>query len=422
MSVSRMAAVLQAGMRHGELPIMLFPCVIQAASFPLVPVASTAASSIATAPAPPDTSASGDTVPALGADTARGCSNSLRLDGGCSRVVGFARALSTPQLADKGGVDASSSSTRSSSASKFSSTCTCTSTGTIASAVISPNPGTFGGCGFGYHRPTIATATATATASDSVRSGGSVLPRPVLSSLSEPGPAACALLPALLPTAGTDFTSSLGSIRHQRYRHHVFLAKRKHHHLNHDHDDRNSFQERYHHHRHHQQHKPYLHRHAEAERLTDAQILARLMGYLWPKAADNSEFRRRVVTATGLLVAAKLLNINVPIFLKLAVDALTAAVAGTAAPAAMTVYGMALGPIALLLGWGAARGGMAFCNELRNIVFAKVSQGTIRRVAREVFSHLHTLDLAFHLSKQTGSLSRVVDRGTRGINFILSSM
>jgi ATP-binding cassette subfamily B (MDR/TAP) protein 7 len=52
----------------------------------------------------------------------------------------------------------------------------------------------------------------------------------------------------------------------------------------------------------------------------------------------------------------------------------------------------------------------------------QVAQGTIRRVASEVFSHLHTLDMGFHLSKQTGSVARVVDRGTRGINFILSSM
>ncbi|PNW70625.1 hypothetical protein CHLRE_17g727650v5 [Chlamydomonas reinhardtii] len=160
---------------------------------------------------------------------------------------------------------------------------------------------------------------------------------------------------------------------------------------------------------------------AAGERLSDTQILGRLVGYLWPK--DNPEFRGRVVAATALLVIAKLLNINVPIALKLAVDSLSASVAaGGAAPAAVAVYGMSLGPIALLLGWGAARGGMAFCNEMRNIVFAKVAQGTIRRVANEVFGHLHTLDLGFHLAKQTGSLARVVDRGTRGINFILSSM
>ncbi|GFR45594.1 hypothetical protein Agub_g6989, partial [Astrephomene gubernaculifera] len=182
------------------------------------------------------------------------------------------------------------------------------------------------------------------------------------------------------------------------------------------------------------------------ERLSDTQILRRLVGYLWPR--DNPEFRRRVVAASCLLVVAKILNINVPIALKLAVDALTAEAAvtaaataaaaagagagGTAAAAAagtaaagttgLVLYGMTLGPIALLLGWGGARMGMAFCNEMRNVVFAKVAQGTIRRVAREVFTHLHTLDLGFHLAKQTGSVARVVDRGTRGINFILSSM
>jgi ATP-binding cassette subfamily B (MDR/TAP) protein 7 len=88
-----------------------------------------------------------------------------------------------------------------------------------------------------------------------------------------------------------------------------------------------------------------------------------------------------------LLVTAKLLNINVPIFLKMAVDALTDAVAASAAAGAaatgaaagaptVMVCGMALGPMALLLGWGAARGGMAFCNEMRNIVFAKASGGS----------------------------------------------
>ncbi len=86
------------------------------------------------------------------------------------------------------------------------------------------------------------------------------------------------------------------------------------------------------------------------------------------------------MAATALLVVAKLLNINVPIALKLAVDALTAstaaaAAAAGAAPATVAVWGVALGPLALLLGWGAARGGMALCNELRNIVFAKVGAG-----------------------------------------------
>ena len=71
----------------------------------------------------------------------------------------------------------------------------------------------------------------------------------------------------------------------------------------------------------------------------------------------------------------------------------------TAEPALGLLY---LGPTALLLGYGAARAGSAFCGEMRNVVFAKVSQTAIRRVANQVFERLHRLDLSFHLSRQTG--------------------
>lgn len=71
---------------------------------------------------------------------------------------------------------------------------------------------------------------------------------------------------------------------------------------------------------------------------------------------------------------------------------------------------------------GIARAGSAFFNELRNAIFAKVSHDSIRRVANRVFLHLLNLDLNFHLSRQTGALAKAVDRGTRGINFILSAL
>ncbi|KAG8336366.1 ATP-binding cassette sub- B member 7, mitochondrial [Homalodisca vitripennis] len=71
---------------------------------------------------------------------------------------------------------------------------------------------------------------------------------------------------------------------------------------------------------------------------------------------------------------------------------------------------------------GIARAGAAGFNELRNAVFAKVAQHSIRRIARNVFLHLHNLDLSFHLSRQTGALSKTIDRGSRGINFVLSAM
>ncbi|UYV83429.1 ABCB7, partial [Cordylochernes scorpioides] len=71
---------------------------------------------------------------------------------------------------------------------------------------------------------------------------------------------------------------------------------------------------------------------------------------------------------------------------------------------------------------GAARGGAALCNELRNAVFARVSHDSIRRVSKSVFLHLHNLDLQFHLSKQTGALYKAIDRGTRGINFVMTAL
>lgn len=71
---------------------------------------------------------------------------------------------------------------------------------------------------------------------------------------------------------------------------------------------------------------------------------------------------------------------------------------------------------------GAARCGAALFNELRNAVFAKVAQNSIRNIARKVFLHLHGLDLNYHLSRQTGALAKAIDRGTRGINFVLTAL
>jgi ABC transporter ATM len=168
---------------------------------------------------------------------------------------------------------------------------------------------------------------------------------------------------------------------------------------------------------------------AAAEKMSDREILTSLAGYLWPR--DNPEFKIRILGALGLMVGAKLLTIATPFFFKGAVDALTvaggtttaAATATTAATAATALERLAAaGPVSLLLGYGIARAGAALCGELRNAVFARVSQGVVRTVASEVFAHLHRLDLAFHLSRQTGALTRVIDRGTRGISWVLSSM
>ncbi|KAJ3654714.1 hypothetical protein Zmor_013885 [Zophobas morio] len=151
--------------------------------------------------------------------------------------------------------------------------------------------------------------------------------------------------------------------------------------------------------------------------VTGPQMVGAMLQYIWPK--DNKAIRDRVTLAVGLLISAKVLNVSVPFILKYSIDYLNSA--GTlnldSAPAAITAVATSL-----LIGYGIARAGAAGFNELRNAVFAKVAQHSIRKIAKNVFLHLHNLDLAFHLSRQTGALSKTIDRGSRGINFVLSAM
>lgn len=161
------------------------------------------------------------------------------------------------------------------------------------------------------------------------------------------------------------------------------------------------------------------------ETVTNKDMLRGMMAYIWPK--DDASIRKRVCVALGLLAGAKMLNVAVPFAFKYAVDHLNQALPPTAtgeaylnmASAPDTVLTVAL---TMLIGYGIARAGAAGFNELRNAVFAKVAQHSIRRIAHNVFLHLHNLDLAFHLSRQTGALSKTIDRGSRGINFVLSAM
>ncbi len=128
-----------------------------------------------------------------------------------------------------------------------------------------------------------------------------------------------------------------------------------------------------------------------------------LLPYLW-------EFRGRVAFALSLLILAKLANVTVPLALKEIVDSLSATEAALAVP------------IALLLGYGVLRLSSTLFGELRDAVFAKVTQRAIRRVALKVFNHLHALSLRFHLERQTGGVSRDIERGSRGISFLLAFM
>ncbi|XP_061581072.1 iron-sulfur clusters transporter ABCB7, mitochondrial [Cololabis saira] len=153
--------------------------------------------------------------------------------------------------------------------------------------------------------------------------------------------------------------------------------------------------------------------------VNSAKILSAMLSYIWPK--DRPDLRARVALSLGLLAGAKLTNVMVPFMFKYAVDELNQ-MSGhmlNLNDAPSTVATMAT---AVLIGYGASRACAAFFNELRNTVFGKVAQSSIRRIAKNVFLHLHNLDLGFHLSRQTGALSKAIDRGTRGISFVLSAL
>ncbi|HET7650830.1 MAG TPA: ABC transporter ATP-binding protein/permease [Gammaproteobacteria bacterium] len=134
------------------------------------------------------------------------------------------------------------------------------------------------------------------------------------------------------------------------------------------------------------------------------QTLRTLIPFIW-------EFRGRAMLALVFLVAAKLATVTIPVALKHIVDALN------------PKHGEALVlPLALLIGYGALRFASTLFGELRDLVFEFAALRAVRRVALRVFRHLHDLDLAFHLERQTGGLSRDIERGTRGISFVLSFM
>lgn len=139
--------------------------------------------------------------------------------------------------------------------------------------------------------------------------------------------------------------------------------------------------------------------------------LKTLLPYLWPKG--EAGLRVRVVIAMILLVAAKATNVSVPIFYKEAVDSLTS----IDTPNAIIVV-----PIALLIGYGLCRVLAQAFGELRDAVFTRVAQRAIRLAGLKTFRHLHHLSLRFHLERKTGGISRAVERGTKGIEFLLRFM
>ena len=133
-----------------------------------------------------------------------------------------------------------------------------------------------------------------------------------------------------------------------------------------------------------------------------------LLPYLWQR---SFEMRGRVVLAMMLLVLAKVANVYVPILYKQAIDVL-----GVNQATLIVV------PIAILIAYGILRIATVAFGELRDAVFAKVAERAIRTVSLRVFEHLHRLSLSFHLERRTGGLSRAIERGVKGIEFLLTFM
>jgi ATP-binding cassette, subfamily B, heavy metal transporter len=137
--------------------------------------------------------------------------------------------------------------------------------------------------------------------------------------------------------------------------------------------------------------------------------LQTLLPYLW-------QYKGRVLLALFFLVAAKLANVGVPLVMKDLVDALVPPMKD----GKVIVQAVLAVPIALLVVYGAMRLSTTLFTELREFVFAKVTQSATRKIALQVFRHLHALSLRFHLERQTGGVTRDIERGTRGVQSLVS--
>ncbi len=143
---------------------------------------------------------------------------------------------------------------------------------------------------------------------------------------------------------------------------------------------------------------------------TNLAILARVVPYLWP--ADAPGIKVRVVAALVALVLAKLVAVGTPFFYKAAVDTL----GGDAADGS---WMLAVGAVGLTVAYGGARVLNVGFQQARDAIFAKVGQRALRSVALETFTHIHRMSLRYHITRKTGGLSRIMERGVKGVSFLL---
>lgn len=148
---------------------------------------------------------------------------------------------------------------------------------------------------------------------------------------------------------------------------------------------------------------------AAEERRSGRRTIRRVIPYLWPD--DQPWVKQRVVLALGLLVLAKFIAVGTPMLYKLAVDSL-----GGEAP------DLLVGAVGLTVAYGMTRLMTVGFQQLRDAVFAKVGQRALRTLALETFTHIHRLSLRYHITRKTGGLSRIIERGVKGVDFLLRFM
>jgi len=141
--------------------------------------------------------------------------------------------------------------------------------------------------------------------------------------------------------------------------------------------------------------------------------IKRVLPYLWPPG--EGWVKRRVVAAFLLLVMAKIVSVSTPFLYKQAVDALAGETPDTGTLLGLTAVG-------LTVAYGIARLGTVAFQELRDAVFVRVGQRALRKLALETFTHIHRLSLRYHITRKTGGLSRIIERGVKGVDFLLRFM
>ena len=138
-------------------------------------------------------------------------------------------------------------------------------------------------------------------------------------------------------------------------------------------------------------------------------VIRRVAPYLWPD--DLPWVKRRVVIALLVLVVSKLIAVGTPFFYKAAVDTLS--------QDASEAWMLALGAVGLTVAYGIARLMTVGFQQLRDVVFAAVGQRALRVLALETFEHIHALSMRYHITRKTGGLSRIIERGVKGVEFLL---